>query len=83
MRILHNNLSGSKLSILYQLEAICGIRFSLIESDVRNIAKLEEASKKNYTESVIHSMDLKAGDAFDELLRQQYRSIYLSSHRTW
>lgn len=47
--------------MLDQLEATTGTRFPLIESDVSDSAKLEEASKTNYVEAVIHSAGLKAG----------------------
>jgi UDP-glucose 4-epimerase len=58
--VLYDNLCNSKISVLDRLETITGKRFSFIEGDVRDAAKLEETLKEHCIGAVIHFAGLKA-----------------------
>jgi UDP-glucose 4-epimerase len=57
---LFDNLSNSKRDVLDRLETITGIRFPLIEGDVRDTALLEEALQTQQIDAVVHFAGLKA-----------------------
>lgn len=58
--VLYDNLVNSKVTVLDCLEAITGERFSFIEGDVRDTAKLETVLNDFNVNAVIHFAGLKA-----------------------
>jgi UDP-glucose 4-epimerase len=58
--VLYDNLCNSKVSVLDRLETITDKRFSFVEGDVRDTAKLEETLKEHRIDAVIHFAGLKA-----------------------
>ncbi len=58
--VLYDNPSNSKASVLDRLETITGTRFSLVEGDVRDTGKLEEALSTHNIDTVVHFAGLKA-----------------------
>ena len=61
--VLYDNLCNSKASVLDRLETIIGKRFSFVEGDVRDVAKLEETLKAYHIDAVIHFAGLKAAES--------------------
>lgn len=58
--VLYDNLSNSEWYVLDRLETITGKRFSFVEGDVRDTAKLEKTLKTCHINAVIHFAGLKA-----------------------
>ncbi|SHE31213.1 UDP-glucose 4-epimerase GalE [Alkalibacter saccharofermentans] len=74
--IIADNLSNSKIEILYYIEKITGIKVKFYESDVTDENELEKIFSQNDIDGVIHFAGFKAvGESVEKPIEYYYNNL--------